>query len=482
MKTFCFGVVLTLFTILNVYYLRDRPFLHAEDLNIYLHVLENNKINKTLIDRESGDVIILFSVNGDPQALSHKLKASGLRPLQFVGMLGAGLHTEANLAKAEKNIKSHENSKLSTYIGKIQADLPPMANIAGTEEQIHFHDSTEPKPLQLAGNHKVDLHSVTFKSNKVKQMKGFNYNISRPGVSRIHLERPEPMKTYPVTIGDSPYKIENRNICQGIEKLLFLVLVHTAIPHVQRRNSIRETWANYSLLKNQNMRIVFLVGHASKPKMQSQIEHENALHRDIVQGKFKDTYHNLTHKGVLGLRWVSENCRQAYLVIKVDDDVFVNVLQLTDDILNKYQNISRKLMGFVRWKGTAPVMRYGKWKVDDNEFVNITHYPFAHCKGFFVIITADLVTELYAAAKTTPFFWIDDIYLFGILPDKVVNVTFVPLDNLNLNQETAIRCFNSTEIQCPLLVANAHSDGVMVNLWHTALKQNKKLALKYLKL
>ena len=50
-----------------------------------------------------------------------------------------------------------------------------------------------------------------------------------------------------------------------------------------------------------------------------------SLPQDLVQGNFLDTYYNLTYKSVMGHLWVSEFCRQAELVVKTDDDIYVDL-------------------------------------------------------------------------------------------------------------------------------------------------------------
>ena len=42
----------------------------------------------------------------------------------------------------------------------------------------------------------------------------------------------------------------------------------------------------------------------------------------------QDTYHNLTLKTVMGLKWTSIFCPQARFVMKTDDDIFVNLSDL----------------------------------------------------------------------------------------------------------------------------------------------------------
>ena len=36
----------------------------------------------------------------------------------------------------------------------------------------------------------------------------------------------------------------------------------------------------------------------------------------------------------------------------------------------------------------------------------IKYWPVTHCAGFVMIFTADIISELYAAASRTPFLWI----------------------------------------------------------------------------
>ena len=59
--------------------------------------------------------------------------------------------------------------------------------------------------------------------------------------------------------------------------------------------------------------------------LQRSLETEARRHQDIVQGNVLDTYRNLTFKSVMGHLWVSQFCRQAELVVKADDDIYVDL-------------------------------------------------------------------------------------------------------------------------------------------------------------
>jgi beta-1,3-galactosyltransferase 1 len=66
--------------------------------------------------------------------------------------------------------------------------------------------------------------------------------------------------------------------------------------------------------------------------LQYQIEEENKKFKDIVQGQFIDSYRNLTNKGVMGYKWISEHCMNAEIVLKVDDDAFVNFFKYFEEM------------------------------------------------------------------------------------------------------------------------------------------------------
>jgi len=88
-----------------------------------------------------------------------------------------------------------------------------------------------------------------------------------------------------------------------------------------------------NILLSYKFKLVFLLGKPLHPQSQYGIEQEHFRNKDIVQCKFVDTYHNLSHKAVLGLRWVSEHCNAVHTIVKMDDDVFLNLPSLSTLVL-----------------------------------------------------------------------------------------------------------------------------------------------------
>lgn len=98
---------------------------------------------------------------------------------------------------------------------------------------------------------------------------------------------------------------------------LWIIYVHTAPANVERRQILRSTWANNNLFTDHRTRTIFLVGTPTDAKDQEIVTKEYHQYGDIIQGSFIESYKNLTIKGIMGLRWVSEFCPQAKFAIKV---------------------------------------------------------------------------------------------------------------------------------------------------------------------
>ncbi|XP_012159815.1 beta-1,3-galactosyltransferase 1 [Ceratitis capitata] len=228
-----------------------------------------------------------------------------------------------------------------------------------------------------------------------------------------------------------------------------LVLIHTAPGNQDRRKLIRQTWANFvelPLHKNSiPFRVIFLLGLPETEANQSELERENFEYDDMVQGSFVDTYNNLTYKHVMAMKWFLTYCSDSKILIKVDDDIFLNTPQLMIYLHNTMLHDQLPQTGKEQ---TPPVesqpdrgvannseqplkllLRKPRDVLFCNRKVNVTvrsnpsDYPHAiyppYCPGFAIVYSVDVVKRLYAAAQKTKAFWIDDIHITGILAKKL---------------------------------------------------------------
>ena len=239
----------------------------------------------------------------------------------------------------------------------------------------------------------------------------------------------------------------------------YVITVKSATSHFSRRAAIRQTYAQRDLFPQLEVRLIFLLGRAARSDHVMQIQSEAAQFKDILQGDFTDTYRNLTIKGVMGLRWLAEFCPGMGVVIKLDDDVFVNMYQLVSGIGLDFSQKSRSLGCLVWPNGTNRIQRtygwsWGKWELERSEFKGEKYYPFPSCNGFFVMVSGDLVAPLVSAARVTRFFWIDDLYLYGLLPLVVGGVKHrdVVSRAYTWNLTEAEQCFRESGAQCKKMV------------------------------
>lgn len=274
-------------------------------------------------------------------------------------------------------------------------------------------------------------------------------NISKEEADYIYAKRWRRSKRvdyYPIPSYDGRYEMNNERVCLDHERLTMIIVVQTATEHFLRRSALRNMWATIIALENYTVRMVFLLGRPAHEGVQLLLRHEQDRHGDLVQGTFLDTYRNLTHKSVLGLRWVSEYCPNAEYVLRMDDDVFVNVFKILELLDTGLLNKPRHIWCQVKSKYVYKIQRHeGKWKVDEEEFKNMTHYPFTHCNGPFAIITGDIISDLFQATKLIPFFWIEDVYIYGLCVDLIGNIHHKQLLHLyNFYNESQDCCLNST--------------------------------------
>ncbi|CAG2217964.1 unnamed protein product [Mytilus edulis] len=278
---------------------------------------------------------------------------------------------------------------------------------------------------------------------------------------------------YPTVLTQS-YKINNKDICKNISKLSCIVMVYSSPDHFERREALRKTFLNSTFYKQETIRAIFLLGEVYNSSLQHTIERENLVFQDIIQGQFIDSYRNLTYKGVLGFKWISENCPNAEFAAKIDDDVIVNFFKI-------FQHLS-----FIKFKrrflmcdkvnpNLYPIQRdtNEKWNVHNDVFKRMLRYPYTSCLGPAVFISRDLIPILYTTASMSPFFWIEDIYLFGILPSKIPAVVHHGINqNVSYNYQYTADCFGKHRKECGLVVGmpDPEDNGATVKIWNSLIK------------
>ena len=160
-------------------------------------------------------------------------------------------------------------------------------------------------------------------------------------------------------------------------------------------------------------RLVFLLGKSrGKEPISDSLLEESRLYDDIVVEDFVDSYTNLTLKSVFMLKWVHQNCRNVDFVMKVDDDIFVNVLNLERALLNATVAKPPLLMGTLIC-GARPIHdQWSKWYTPKYMFRD-GKYP-NYLSGTGYVISGDIIERLLKAALSIEYFHLEDVFITGL--------------------------------------------------------------------
>ena len=321
-------------------------------------------------------------------------------------------------------------------------------------------------------------HANNYNSHAIHPLTSENAETIKPNstvLQKYKLWFGNKSNIFPSTI-DKDFLISSKDQCNINKKIDYLYIVHSSTDHFDRRMGIRMTFGRKLLFGNLTQRVAFVLGRSKVQSVNQKIQQEAEEYKDIVQGDFLDTYHNLTLKGVVAYRWVALYCPNIRIVIKIDDDTFVDTYKIEHELRPKMENKTKEIWCQAYGSSKKTIRRSRtKWNVDRSEFRNLTHYPVTHCNGFFVILTPDLIRPLYESARFTPFFWIDDIYLYGMLPYTVGNVNFVYLGtSLSVNYNDGYQCIEKYGHSCQYYCVNDNRRQAVKNetyfttLWHLA--------------
>ncbi|XP_055887087.1 beta-1,3-galactosyltransferase 1-like [Biomphalaria glabrata] len=236
--------------------------------------------------------------------------------------------------------------------------------------------------------------------------------------------------------------------CREVHLFDALVLVHSATSHFQRRNEYRMTYGNFEFTKPYKLKVVFFLGIPEASSQQESITTEHKHHKDTVQGNFLDTYQNLTYKAVMSFRWASMHCKEAKLILKMDDDVILDVHRFFEEF--PYPPQYQQELIFCHMWMFAEVERTGKWGISLLEYGQ-DYYP-PYCSGFFVVIMPAIVEDIYQAAKATPFLWLDDVFIYGVVREEMHFVQIVHLDEVAYRQEHYRDCYKAYGYRCKYYV------------------------------
>lgn len=207
----------------------------------------------------------------------------------------------------------------------------------------------------------------------------------------------------------------NPTICpdQG-DKLQLLVVVTSAVPHFENRMAVRQTWGHYSIRRD--VSIGFILGSTTDSALQTQVDSENYIYSDVIQGNFIDTYNNLTLKTISLLEWVKTYCPKVAYILKCDDDMFINIPKLLG-MISKRNKSNRVIYGRLAKKWQPIRNKNSKYYVSIQQYKPSVFPDFT--TGPSYLLPSCVVNDLYYAALNHTYVKLEDVFMTGIVAHYV---------------------------------------------------------------
>ncbi|XP_046560421.1 beta-1,3-galactosyltransferase 5-like [Haliotis rubra] len=213
------------------------------------------------------------------------------------------------------------------------------------------------------------------------------------------------------------------NVCVGTNNPSLLIFVLSTAQAYAKRQAIRDTWGSVSRsgrwparLIPTTVKVVYLLGHSSDLTLIHRLQKEASAYGDILQIGIKESYGlHVTKKILMGFKWARENCPGTQHVMKVDDDVFVDLPQ----VLHRLQSPewSSALCGHVVLLSLT--RRTGKYHLSFQEYPYILIPPYI--LGYFYVMPMDIASKLVDASEYVPYLRMEDVYITAIL-SRIIKV------------------------------------------------------------
>ncbi|XP_060945189.1 beta-1,3-galactosyltransferase 1 [Limanda limanda] len=216
------------------------------------------------------------------------------------------------------------------------------------------------------------------------------------------------IRTRPLNPHGFEFVINEAKKCEGDAPFL-VILISTTHKEFDARQAIRETWGDESTFGDIRILTIFLLGRNTDNVLNQMVEQESQIFHDIVVENFIDSYHNLTLKTMMGMRWVTTFCPKAQYILKTDSDIFVNMDNLIYKLLKPSTKPRRRYFtGYVINGGPIRDMR-SKWYMPRDLYPDNKYPPF--CSGTGYVFSSDVAEQIYKTSLHTRLLHLEDVYV-----------------------------------------------------------------------
>ncbi|KAG7198312.1 hypothetical protein KM043_005714 [Ampulex compressa] len=203
--------------------------------------------------------------------------------------------------------------------------------------------------------------------------------------------------------------------CPNFGKGMDLVIIIMSSPnHFEARMAIRQTWGHFG--QRSDMSILFMLGATMDSRVETTVEKEQKIYKDMIRGRFLDSYSNLTLKTISTLEWVDSYCSEVKFLLKTDDDMFINIPLLQAFII-KHGHSKNVIFGRLAKKWKPIRNKKSKYFVSQAQFKQLIFPDFT--TGPAYLMSSDVVRKLYDAALDQTYLKLEDVFMTGIVADKI---------------------------------------------------------------
>lgn len=166
--------------------------------------------------------------------------------------------------------------------------------------------------------------------------------------------------------------------------------------NTERRREIRNSWFWHRMLQDSTfVAAKFIIGQVDGPGadgVETRLEKESAIHKDIVRLSVREGYNHLTNKTMHFFKWYSVHHPGSRFAMKLDDDTFPDL----DTLVKVAETRDAKYVYMGALMDGGPVQRLGKWAEDPEVFPDEFYPTYAAGSGY--ILSFALAQELTQAA------------------------------------------------------------------------------------
>jgi len=216
-----------------------------------------------------------------------------------------------------------------------------------------------------------------------------------------------------------------------------LIIINTIPSKFERREILRETWAKQTTFsidasESNNMVTIgyfFTIGFDGNSSVDTPIEREADIHKDILRLNLNETYQGIVTKILHTFEWVANLSMKPHFIAKADDDVYIKVPDLARWLQENAPPPAKLYAGHVH-KGTHSRVRRSPdspWYVNRSQYEH-DYFP-DYCAGPFYVVSSNVLEGIVNASKGSKalagVFPVEDAYIgvllkqIGIKPKKM---------------------------------------------------------------